>query len=192
MTVIDIGANQGCLSLYAASKGATVYAFEPCVENFEILKRNVVSNGLSDRVKILNVAVTGKQGPVPLYVGLDASGEILSRSVSIVNENRGGNGVGLRSINSVALDSSLNDLQIQKCDFLKMDSEGAEYEILGGTSRSSFQKIASISMECHDNRMDEAIMILRGAGFDIVCQMAGEAGLLKGINTECKVLGKSA
>lgn len=61
MTVVDVGANQGFFPLYAASKGATVYAFEPCVDNFEILKWNVEKNNLGDQVKMFNSAVTGKR-----------------------------------------------------------------------------------------------------------------------------------
>jgi len=183
MTVVDVGANQGFFSLYAASKGANVYAFEPCTENFEILKWNVATNGLSGQVKMFNAAVTGSGGKVPLFVGLDASGEILSGSVSILNANRGGKEVQSRSVESVTLDSLLLDLRIERCDFLKVDCEGAEYEILQNTSRDSFRKIARISMECHESRMAEAIAILENAGFEVVFQRPGETGVLKAVNS---------
>ena len=192
MTVVDVGANQGFFSLYAASQGATVYAFEPCAENFEILKWNVVTNQLSDQVKMFNSAVTGKDGEVPLFVGLDASGEILSGSVSVLNENRGGKGVQLRSVESVTLDSLLRNLHIERCDFLKVDCEGAEYEILRNTSRDSFSKIARISMECHDGRMGEAIATLKNAGFEIVYQRPGETGVLKAVNPQLDSLRMTA
>lgn len=183
MTVIDVGANQGFFTLYAASKGATVYAFEPCVDNFEVLQWNVSKNGLEDCVKMFNVAVTNKLGKVNLFVGLDTSGNIMSDTVSTRNENRGGAGVQTRLMESVTLDSLLGDLQIERCDFLKMDCEGAEYEILASTSQASFKKIARISIECHENRMQEAVTILKNAGFEIVCARQGEAAILKATNT---------
>src|ERR1039457_5338179 len=179
MTVIDIGANQGFFTLYAASKGANVYSFEPCTDNFEILKWNVKKNGLEDRVKMHNEAVTGKKGRVQLFVGLDASGGILSGSVSTCNSNRGGIGVNTRSVESTTLDSLFDDLHIQKCDFLKIDCEGAEYEILRNTSQSSFNKIARVSMEAHENRVQEAATILKNAGLKIIYCRSGETGLLK-------------
>jgi FkbM family methyltransferase len=182
--VVDVGANQGFFSLYAASKGATVYAFEPCAENFEVLKWNVGKNGLGDRVKVFNTAVTSIQGPVSLFVGLDARQGILSGTVSTRNANRGGEEVQTRSVESVTLDSLLHDLHIERCDFLKMDCEGAEYEILENTSKISFRKIARLSMECHENRMSEAATILKKAGFEIVCEGVGEAGILKAKNTQ--------
>jgi FkbM family methyltransferase len=192
MTVVDVGANQGFFSLYAASKGATVYAFEPCAENFEILKWNVATNGLSDQVKMFNVAVTGSGGKVSLFVGLDASGKILSGSVSILDANRGGKGVQSRCVESVTLDSLLHDLQIERCEFLKVDCEGAEYEILQNTPRDSFRKIARISMECHASRMGEAITILKNAGFEVVYQRPGETGVLKAVNSRFDGLRRPA
>jgi FkbM family methyltransferase len=178
-TVIDVGANQGFFSLYAASQGASVYAFEPCAENFKVLRWNVAKNGLENQVKAFNMAVTGKKGHVPLYVGLDGSGGILSGTASVRNENRGGEGVQVRSVECTSLDSLLQDLHIERCDFLKMDCEGAEYEILKNTSGDSFRKIVRISIECHENRMAEAVAVLKSAGFEILSQRAGEAGILK-------------
>ena len=182
MTVVDIGANQGFFTLYAASKGATVYAFEPCSENFEMLKWNVLKNEVQDRVRMVNAAVTGKDGEVEFFVGLDGSGNIMSGTASTRNEDRGGRGVEARSAKSVTLDSLLSDLQIDRCDFLKMDCEGAEYEILAGASQESFRKIARISVECHENRMQEAAAILENAGFRIVYARQSEAGILKATN----------
>lgn len=179
--VIDIGANQGFFALYAASKGATVYAFEPCIENFEVLKWNVETNGLSDVVKIFNVAVTGQQGHVELFVGVDATGQVVSGNPSTGSAHRTGEHVLTRSIQSVTLDSLLREFPIQRCDFIKMDCEGAEYDILSNTSNESFGKIEAISIECHDNRMREAVTILKNAAFDILHEKYGETGILKAV-----------
>jgi len=184
MTVVDVGANQGFFSLYAASKGATVYAFEPCAENLGVLSWNVERNGLRGHVKMFNTAVAGKEGRVVLFVGMDSAGSILSGTVSICNADRGGEGVQTRSVESVTLDSLLRDLHIQRCDLLKMDCEGAEYEILRNTSADSFRKIARISMECHGNRTREAVTILKNAGFEILSEGSGGAAILKATNTK--------
>ena len=39
--VVDIGANQGVFTCYAAYHGARVYAFEPFPQSFETLQENV-------------------------------------------------------------------------------------------------------------------------------------------------------
>lgn len=179
MTVVDVGANQGFFTLYAASKGATVYAFEPCADNFDVLKWNVTRNGLEDRVKLFNVAVTSKKGEVSLFVGRDASGNVLSETVSTCNPDTEGKSSDANLVSSVTLDSLLSDLNISRCDLLKVDCEGAEYEILRSTSRESFRKIERISMECHERRMEEAAAILRDAGFETSCEDFGWLGMLK-------------
>jgi len=182
MTVVDVGASQGFFSLYAASQGATVHAFEPCAESFEILKWNIAKNGLESRVKPFNVAVTGKKGMVTLFVGFDDKGEIMLATVSTVNISAGGEKVLTRQVESVTLDSLLDDLHIVQCDLLKVDCEGAEYEILRHTSTQTFEKIAHIAMECHENRMQEADTILRNAGFATTCEDTGWLGILKARN----------
>jgi len=50
--VVDIGANQGFFTCYAAQRGARVYSFEPHPKMFELLGRNVASNGFSHLVSM--------------------------------------------------------------------------------------------------------------------------------------------
>lgn len=42
------------------------------------------------------------------------------------------------------------DNNIQKCDFLKVDCEGTEYEILYSPPRDIFERIESITIEYHE------------------------------------------
>lgn len=55
--VVDVGANLGWYTIYAARRGAYVYAFEPCAEVFALLKMNVEQNGLSSQVSLLPLAL---------------------------------------------------------------------------------------------------------------------------------------
>jgi FkbM family methyltransferase len=181
-TVLDIGANQGFFSLYAASRGASVFAFEPCSDNFEMLKWNVARNGLDSSVHAFNQAVTGKKGSIAFFVGVDSSGCILSGTASTYDPNRGGIGVQTRAVQSTTLDSVLDDFQIETCDFLKMDCEGAEYGILANTSQKSFDRIARISLEAHYGRCQEAVDSLVKAGFEMIYVTDGEVGLIKARN----------
>jgi len=182
MTVVDIGANQGFYSLYAASQGANVYSFEPCSDNFEILEWNVAKNGLGGSVHAFNQAVTGKKGTVDFFVGVDSSGGILSGTASTCDATRGGTDVQTRAVQSTTLDSLLDDCHIERCDFLKMDCEGAEYEILANTSQKSFDRIARISVEVHAGRFQEAVDTLVKAGFEMLYVRPDFAGLIKARN----------
>jgi FkbM family methyltransferase len=166
MRVIDIGANQGFFSTYAASFGARVYAFEPSSENFEMLQRNLSENACGSLVTPFRVAVAGKRGRMTLYVGLDSKREILSGTASITNTNRGGVDI-------------LHENDIAFCDFLKMDCEGAEYEILQSTSAEAFNRIGRLSMETHEGRGREAVHLLRARGYEIMEFEDRQAGILK-------------
>ena len=181
MVVVDIGANQGFFSLYAASQGAEVFAFEPCAETFTMLQENVMQNGLHDRVHRFNQAVSGSAGRVNLYIGLDTSGHLLSGSVSTADTNRGGKSVKVTSVESTTLSRIFEDNGISRCDFLKMDCEGAEYEILASATQQIFDRIQCVAMEFHNGRGQEAINALEGAGFEIVStrNQYGECGLIK-------------
>jgi hypothetical protein len=64
--VIDIGANQGVFTCYAAYHGAQVYAFEPFPQSFETLRENVQSNGFEKNVTARPWAIAGKNGTANL------------------------------------------------------------------------------------------------------------------------------
>ena len=79
MTVVDIGAHIGSATMLCASRGATVYAYEPCHDNYVLCRRNI--RGLSafvrqqavgapgTRVFYLNPANTASNGGRALVVG---------------------------------------------------------------------------------------------------------------------------
>jgi FkbM family methyltransferase len=177
MAVVDIGANQGFFSLWAANQGARVWAIEPCAQTFEILVDNVRRNRLENRIATIQAAVSDHEGEVPLFIDQDASGQIHSESVSLHGHGR----FPAASVKSLTLDSLLRNLP--QIDLLKLDCEGAEYEILGSASPEIFQKIDRIVMECHERRMPEAEAILKRAGYSVQCQDFGWLGLLKAVRT---------
>ena len=64
----------------------------------------------------------------------------------------------------------LNSNQIEACDFLKIDCEGAEYEILQGTPKTFFKRIRRIAMEYHNNELHnfrEIVSLLRDAEYTV-------------------------
>ncbi len=180
MIVVDIGANQGFFSLWAANQGALVWAVEPCAQTFEILIDNVRRNRLEDRIVTIQGAIGDHDGEVPLFIDHDASGRIRSESVSTHGQGRSPN----VSVSCLTLDSLLRSLT--RVDLLKLDCEGAEYEILGITSPETFQKIDRIAMECHERRMPEAAETLKRAGYAVQCQDSGWLGLLKAVRPSYK------
>ena len=66
----DVGANVGVYSVWAAlSRGTRVYAFEPEAQNYAVLNRNIIYNGLADLMTAYNVAIGDRDGFGTLYLG---------------------------------------------------------------------------------------------------------------------------
>jgi FkbM family methyltransferase len=66
-TLVDVGANLGAPSIpIALATGKQVLAIEPMPSNFELLRRNVESNGLGDRVICLQAAISVTPGEVEM------------------------------------------------------------------------------------------------------------------------------
>src|SRR3989344_2723923 len=129
--IVDIGANIGVFSIKAAQAGscAKVFGYEPMPKNFELLKENISLNNLKDRVRVFNEAVSGKNQYLELnYRDNDSGGA----SMYVF-----GNKEGLKSIKvkSTTLLDIFRINKIEKCDFLKIDCEGAEEDILFNAPR---------------------------------------------------------
>jgi|SRR3989344_3818409 len=139
-TVIDVGAHIGAFTICAAHKAkrGRVYAFEPSLKNYEILERNVLLHSAAN-VSLFNLAVAGNNQERILYIDGFNSGRH-----SFIKKTR-------KSIpvNCLTLKEVLITNQISKCDFLKMDCEGAEYEILLNTPIEILKKIDQIVLEYH-------------------------------------------
>lgn len=121
--VIDIGAHVGIVSVYLAKRfpGIKVYAFEPVPANFERLKRNVKANGVENEVLVSPFAVTGNGKPVRLRVDMS-----VNSGSGTMYEGRG----KAYTAKSARLLEIFAKCQIERCALMKMDCEGAEYDIL--------------------------------------------------------------
>ncbi|MEK9183900.1 MAG: FkbM family methyltransferase [Patescibacteria group bacterium] len=139
-TIIDVGAHIGTFTICAARKAkeGKVYAFEPLPRNYEVLERNILLNNASN-VLPYNLALAGSNQERILYID---------------DLNSGGHGFIRKSkeavkVNCLTLTEVLIENKISKCDFLKIDCEGAEYEILLNTPIEVLKKIDQIALEYH-------------------------------------------
>ncbi|MEM0953606.1 MAG: FkbM family methyltransferase [Pseudomonadota bacterium] len=112
---IDGGANVGAYSRMLADKFERVMAFEPSRDTFEALQANIEDWGLADRVQTFNAALTDHCGTVGMK--LNWGRRSLSRRVE-----------GAGTIAAITVDS----LNVDEVDFIKLDVEGSEYAALVG------------------------------------------------------------
>ena len=138
-TVLDAGVNIGAFSVYAASKADFVVGFEPDSENYELAVENVKLNGFEEKVKLFNSAIIGgKETTRPFY--LNSKKHPGSHSMFI---ERGRKEIEVSCTN-------INDIISKyKTNKIKMDVEGAEYEIIQDLSSQNMESIEQIIMEYH-------------------------------------------
>jgi FkbM family methyltransferase len=139
-TVVDLGANIGVVSVSAAARGAAhVYAYEPAPANFELLQKNVASNGMEAVIRTFNMAVTDRDTTIEFY--LDSA----NPSGNSMYERRG---TRIR-VQGTSLPRIFESNGIGVCDLLKMDIEGAEFSVLYTTPSELFPRITRLYLECH-------------------------------------------
>lgn len=141
--VVDVGAQIGVFSVMAARKASSgrVISFEPHPENHALLQKNKEENGLH-HMKIHNRAVAACSGPLTFYISSFNTG-----GHSIVSSE--GSREAL-TVEGVRLDEILQSESVSHIDYLKMDCEGAEVQILHGMKPDILQSIDRIVMEIHD------------------------------------------
>jgi len=145
--IIDIGASIGDFSIFCASsfRDCTCFAFEPTRNAFELCKENIFMNKMDDKIKIYPYAVSGQDGEI--MIGGDA-------------------------YKAISLQEILKRNKIEKCDLLKIDIEGAEYEVLLNTPKEILERVKAMAMECHifDNgeNLQRLKDYLTGTGFDVI------------------------
>jgi len=140
-TVIDIGGHIGTFSMFAAmhAKNGKIFTFEPFPENYGVLKENIALNKFTN-VEMINLGVSSEKCIRRIYINEKGS---CCNSMYVENEN-------FIDVKCITLEDIFNDYKIEKCNFLKIDCEGEEYEIIFATPDEIFEKIDKISLEYHD------------------------------------------
>lgn len=126
-TFIDVGANIGYFTLFAAHKVGSrgrVYAFEASRKIFDRLVENIERNGLSGIVRPVHVAVADKKRTLTLYSGPE---ENCGMASVLRNE-----GMSEETVEALPLGQLLTDEVLVSARLIKVDVEGAEELIIRG------------------------------------------------------------
>ena len=144
-TIIDIGANVGYFTLYAFKnfRPARVLAIEAMPFNCELLEKHKEINNLQN-LEIVQKAVTSSEGQ--MEIGYQES---LDYSVGASMLNRVNSDKHI-TVETMSLDSVFEKYNVKRCALLKVDCEGAEYDIFLNASADTYKKIDNVVMELHD------------------------------------------
>jgi FkbM family methyltransferase len=180
--ILDIGAQSEIFSIYALSKNksAKIFSFEPDPENYIQLKENIEKNKIEKNITPINKALSKGNGKISFYIHPESS-----RANSIYEKN------GEKTeVDSISLKQLFTELKIKKCDIMKMDIEGAEYETLYNSPKEVLNKIKIIFIECHEHskinkkyNKEGMINFLSENGFKII---KDKEGILIALNEKKK------
>lgn len=142
MNIVDVGANIGYYVLIESGivgKSGKIYAIEPALKNFELLKKNVEINSYPVPVSFYNIAMSDKIGKIKFFLSDVSNHHRLSRPGDLESD--------VVEVNTSTLDELFKD---KKIDVIRMDPEGAEWVIVKGMSQIlDSNRSLRIFMEVH-------------------------------------------
>ena len=142
MTLVDVGANIGLytsLAMHGLSANGRILAFEPRPQSFALLEKNIASNhrppsialraGAGPRVDAFNLAASTQPGAFTLYQNPDNHGDNrLYHSQDFEWQTI--------EVQARPLDEVLTEQGVTEINFLKMDVQGYEQQVLGGLKQT--------------------------------------------------------
>jgi FkbM family methyltransferase len=143
LTVIDCGANIGCFTFFAYSHAKRVFAIEPSEMHFDTLNTMLNYNLMTDKVTPINKAIWHKCGKETFYHNANTTINSLKKEVFIGTDVK-------ETVETIDMGTLFDQYKIDHVDFMKLDVEGAEPEIIGseGFARVA-DKIDAMVIELH-------------------------------------------
>ncbi len=146
--IFDVGAHVGQTTrrLVKRFPEATVFSFEPDPDSFKALERASPAG-----VQCHSIALGSKNGAATLHrYGLDQTNSLLRKSPEaeryVVDSSYFAN-VGEVPVRVSTLDTFCEEHNVPGIDFLKIDAQGYELEVLKGASRMLGKPIPAIYLE---------------------------------------------
>ena len=134
----DIGSNVGLFTKYLKLNDCNkIFCFEPNKTAFNSLQKNLKNE---NEVELFNLAVSYNKDALRLYI--DDSNSLISSAHDIKNN--------YYDVETITLKDIFERNKIQKVDFVKIDIEGMEFDLIENLEDSIFQKIDKFLIEYHD------------------------------------------
>ena len=140
MNLLEVGANKGYFLLIGARKifPGKVYALEPDPRNMSVLKKNISLNGLNEKIILFDCAAGNQNKNSEFF---------LSKHHNASNLNERDPSFSGRKI--IIKERKLDDLlRNKKIDYVRMDLEGYEFEVLKGMEEK-LKKVEGMFLEVH-------------------------------------------
>lgn len=145
-TIFDVGANigQSTMKFRAGFPDARIFSFEPVLDTFEQLSKNVLSD---TNITCHNLALGNEQGKKTMYLSDQSlTNSLVPPKTESISEE----------ITMSMLDEFADAHQVDRIDLLKIDAEGFDLEVLKGAKKIiDTQKVPFILVEAGFHPGDE-------------------------------------
>ena len=163
--VVDIGAYIGDFTIYASrmAYAGKVLAYEPLLSTFQLLSKNIELNK-SNNVDIFNVGISETNKKIKLFVPKNAE-----FGTSMMDITKYGECVEVEAL-AISMREIITKNKLSKIDLLKIDCEGAEFEILSSTPKNIFSRIKQIVLEYHqlnDMKVTDLVELLQSMNYNV-------------------------
>lgn len=137
-TIIDVGANFGLMSLPFAQLApeGKVYSFEPTHYALAKIKRNLSLNPeLAKHIEVINSFVSAKTTE---NAGIKAfsSWKVNNEKAEVMHPTHMGAAKSADGVGAITLNDFCKKENLSKLDFIKIDTDGHEYEVLQGAAEA--------------------------------------------------------
>ncbi|WP_267898476.1 non-ribosomal peptide synthetase [Teichococcus wenyumeiae] len=196
--VFDVGANIGLFSLFAAEETdhrARIHAFEPAEPVHAVLARNFALHGIAGTAEAVGLAEHEGEAALRYFPhlsimsGRGAEAGAVRDTVLAYERDRGAGAVAedvldyrleseLLRARFTTLSAAMRERGVERIDFLKIDVEDGEAEVLRGIAPQDWPRIHQVVVEVHDagGRAEAVAALLRGQGFTVAAEAPMGAG----------------
>lgn len=175
--VLDIGANVGEFTRAVASDASMVISVDPDPSPFRCLTKNIES---LDNVTAFNVALGDHDHEANIFLSSEHNNSSLIEPLDGWTEQA--------SVLVITLQTLMSRAGVSRIDFLKLEAEGYEPEILNGAGQA-LRAVRKIAIDASPERQgkptkDDCMKILASLGF----QLWEQGWMVYGLNTDVKEL----
>ena len=153
---LDLGAHAGYYTLLykAVNKDALVYSFEPVANNYNFLKEHIKMNNFRN-VIFFNEAVADEDGVLKFARGNSVGGKLSSS--------------GDMEVSAIKLSRLIDEKIIEFPDLIKMDIEGAEFQVLQDLEPYLTMHKPVIFLSTHgDEIREDCLNLLKNLNYKII------------------------
>lgn len=180
--VVDLGANIGVFSVYAQNHHPKfIYSIEPSLETFKLLTKNTSQ---FPNIKCINAAITDIDGESYISeIPKESAINFLRENIENITHDPSKK-VKFTKVQTFNINTLIQDNNIPKIDYLKVDIEGGELDLFKSINKTYLaNNIKKIAIEYHTNEIkNQIISILEKYDFTI------ENSEIKNKNITCGML----